>query len=168
MGSCHTAQGTQFGALWQPRGVGRGGRDVQERQDMCIPTADSCWCMKENNTTLYGNYPPIKKTKCRQNRPWWGRLWREPAGLCVEQAGEQGFFCIPVEALTQVNELRSRSVSKEDKQKVSLLRQRGNKSWKEAIKTLLPLGWAAVRKAFGCFSKCPLLATWHLGEPFLN
>ena len=46
----------------------------------------------------------------------------------MEQAGEQGFFCIPVEALTQVNELRSRSVSKEDKQKVSLLRQRGNKS----------------------------------------
>ena len=47
-------QGTQTSALWQPRGVGcvGGGREVQEGGDICIPMADSCWCMAEMNTTL--------------------------------------------------------------------------------------------------------------------
>ena len=30
-------------------------REVQEGADICIPMADSCWCMAETN------YPPIKK-----------------------------------------------------------------------------------------------------------
>ena len=40
-------------------GVG-GGREAQEGGDVCIPMADSCWCVAENNTTLYSNHPPIK------------------------------------------------------------------------------------------------------------
>ena len=40
-------------------GVG-GGREVQERGDVCIPVADSCWCVLETSTTLCSNYPPIK------------------------------------------------------------------------------------------------------------
>ena len=41
--SCMT-QGTQTGALYQPRGVkGEGnGSEVQEGGDICIPMADSC------------------------------------------------------------------------------------------------------------------------------
>ena len=42
-------------AHWQPRGwegVGRGGREVQDGGDICIPVADSCCCMAETNTTL--------------------------------------------------------------------------------------------------------------------
>ena len=37
-------QGTQTGVLYQPRGVGWGGkyREVQEEGDICIPIADSC------------------------------------------------------------------------------------------------------------------------------
>ena len=34
------AQETQIGALYQPRGVGWGGR--WEGRDICIPIADSC------------------------------------------------------------------------------------------------------------------------------
>ena len=29
-----------------------GGREVQEGGDICIPVADSCWCMAETNTIL--------------------------------------------------------------------------------------------------------------------
>ena len=38
------AQETQTGALYQPRGVGRGGngREFQKGGDICIPMADSC------------------------------------------------------------------------------------------------------------------------------
>ena len=53
----------QPGALWQPRGMGWlwevGGRFKREG-DMCVPVADSCWCMLETSTTLRSNYPPIK------------------------------------------------------------------------------------------------------------
>ena len=28
-----------------------GGKKVQEEEDICIPMADSCWCMAETNTT---------------------------------------------------------------------------------------------------------------------
>ena len=41
-------------------GVGWGRKEVQEGGDICIPIADSCWCMAETNTTLLSNYPPIK------------------------------------------------------------------------------------------------------------
>ena len=37
-----------------------GGREAQEGGNKCIPIADSCCCMAETNTTLWGNYPPIK------------------------------------------------------------------------------------------------------------
>ena len=40
---CCMAQETQTGALYQPRGVGWGGRwAVQKGGDICVPTADSC------------------------------------------------------------------------------------------------------------------------------
>ena len=39
----------------------RGGRKVQVGGAVCIPTADSCWCIAETNTILQSNYPPIKK-----------------------------------------------------------------------------------------------------------
>ena len=50
MGSCSIAQGAQSGALWQPRGMGWGWKEVQG--DMCIPMTDSGWCMAETNKTL--------------------------------------------------------------------------------------------------------------------
>ena len=44
MGIWSMTQGTQTGALYQPRGVGWGGRweRIQEGGDICIPMADSC------------------------------------------------------------------------------------------------------------------------------
>ena len=44
MGISCMSQGTQTGALYQPRvwdGEGDG-RKVQERRDICVPMADSC------------------------------------------------------------------------------------------------------------------------------
>ena len=43
MGICCMAQEAQTGALYQPRGLGWGGRwEVQKGGDICIPMADSC------------------------------------------------------------------------------------------------------------------------------
>ena len=48
MGICCEAQEAQTGALYQPTGVGWGGRwegdgrEVQEGGNICIPMADSC------------------------------------------------------------------------------------------------------------------------------
>ena len=52
MGICRMTQGTQTGALWQPRKVGWAGRwgGGSEGGDICISVADSCWCMAETNT----------------------------------------------------------------------------------------------------------------------
>ena len=41
--------------LWQPRVVGWGvwgGKEAQERADICIPMTKPCWCMAETNTIL--------------------------------------------------------------------------------------------------------------------
>ena len=38
---------------------GGGGRETQERGDLCIYTADSCFCIAETDTVLYNNYNPI-------------------------------------------------------------------------------------------------------------
>ena len=48
------SQETETGALYQPRGVGCGGRreEFQKGGDICIPMADSCWGLTENNTIL--------------------------------------------------------------------------------------------------------------------
>ena len=48
------AQETQTGALYQPRGWdGKGdGREVHKGGDICIPMADSCWGLTENNKTV--------------------------------------------------------------------------------------------------------------------
>ena len=43
-------------------GVG-GEKEVQEGGDMCVPMADSCWCMGETSTILQSNSPPIKIIK---------------------------------------------------------------------------------------------------------
>ena len=53
----------------------RGGREVQEGGDICIPMADSYRGMAETNTILQSNYPPIKNKfkgnkhtkKCSEN-----------------------------------------------------------------------------------------------------
>ena len=37
------------------------GKEVLEGGDICIPMADSCWCMVETNTILWISNPPIKK-----------------------------------------------------------------------------------------------------------
>ena len=37
------------------------GREVQEGGDTCIPMADSCCGLTENNKILYSNYPSFKK-----------------------------------------------------------------------------------------------------------
>ena len=61
-------------ALWQPRGMGWGGRQEgsSRGQDIGIPMADSCWCMTK--PSQYCNYPPIKnelkKKKKRLLSPW--------------------------------------------------------------------------------------------------
>ena len=55
----------QFGFL--PRWVGWGVREVQQGGDICIPMADSCWCMAEAITILQSNYPPIKN-KIKKNK----------------------------------------------------------------------------------------------------
>ena len=54
MGICCMAQEAQRGALYQPRVVGWGadGREVQKWGDVCIPMADSCWDLTENNKIL--------------------------------------------------------------------------------------------------------------------
>ena len=47
-------------------GVGGGGK-IQEGGDMCIPMAESCWCMAKTNIILQSNYPPTKnKFKLRK------------------------------------------------------------------------------------------------------
>ena len=52
MGSHCITQGAQPGALWWPRGVGRGsGREAQEG-DICILMADSHCHTAETNTTF--------------------------------------------------------------------------------------------------------------------
>ena len=55
MECCCITQGAQPTALWQPRGVGCGGREVQEGGDICILMADSYWCMAETSTILESN-----------------------------------------------------------------------------------------------------------------
>ena len=64
------AQKTQTGALYQPGGVGwvEDGRGVQNRGNVCIPMADSCWGLTENNKILWSNYPSVKKRK-RKKEP---------------------------------------------------------------------------------------------------
>ena len=43
MGLCYMAQESQTGALYQPRGVGWGGRwEFQKGGDIGIPMTDSC------------------------------------------------------------------------------------------------------------------------------
>ena len=42
-GLCNNLEG------WDGEG---GGREVQEGGDICIPMADSCWCVAETNTIL--------------------------------------------------------------------------------------------------------------------
>jgi len=48
------AQKTQTGTLYQPRGVEWGGRWVggSKGRNICIPMADSCWGLTENNKIL--------------------------------------------------------------------------------------------------------------------
>ena len=50
MGICCMTQESQAEALCQPRGMGGGGRG--EGGDICIPMADSCWELTENNKIL--------------------------------------------------------------------------------------------------------------------
>ena len=63
MGLCGMAQQPQTGALYQPRGVGCGGRweEVQSEGIYVYLMADSCWGLTENNKILKSNYPSIKK-----------------------------------------------------------------------------------------------------------
>ena len=64
MGNCCVTQETQPATLWWPKEVGWGeGREAQEEGNICIIMADShCW-LSETNTTLWSNFPPIKKLK---------------------------------------------------------------------------------------------------------
>ena len=52
---CYMIQTAQ---AWCPVTTWRTGK--WEGGDMCTPTADSCWCTAETNTTLEGNYPPTE------------------------------------------------------------------------------------------------------------
>ena len=54
MGNGCIMQVAQPVALWQPRGLGLGGRweEGLRGRDICVPMADSCWCMAETNTVL--------------------------------------------------------------------------------------------------------------------
>ena len=57
MGICYMAQKTQTVALYQPRRVGWGGKQkkFQKGVDICIPIADWCWGLTENNKILQSN-----------------------------------------------------------------------------------------------------------------
>ena len=63
MGISCMVQETQTGALYQIRGVrgGGDGREIQKGGDICIPMADSCWGLTENNRILSSNYPSNSK-----------------------------------------------------------------------------------------------------------
>ena len=37
-----------------------GGKEVRGGRDICIPMADSCWCLEETNTVLWSNLSSIK------------------------------------------------------------------------------------------------------------
>ena len=54
MGICYMSQETHTGALYQPRGVGWGGRgeEFQNGGDVCIPMAGSCWGLTENSKIM--------------------------------------------------------------------------------------------------------------------
>ena len=49
MGICCVTQQLKAGALYQPRGVGWGGRweGSSRGKDICMPMADSCWYLAE-------------------------------------------------------------------------------------------------------------------------
>ena len=51
MGICCMTQRAQPSSPWQPGGVG-GGREVQEKGDICILMADSWWYLAETNIIL--------------------------------------------------------------------------------------------------------------------
>ena len=57
--------------LWRKTGEGDRGY-VQKGGDICIPMADSCWGLTENNKILWSNYPSIKKKinfkKCSEEK----------------------------------------------------------------------------------------------------
>ena len=61
-------------------GVG-GGREVQERGDICTPVVDSC-CTAETNTILQSNYPPIKNKYSKKLKK----------RLCASNAGDMGLI----------------------------------------------------------------------------
>ena len=56
---CQTAKGSVIKTHLKNNGVG-GGREGWEGGDICMPMADSCWCMAETSTKLESNYPSIK------------------------------------------------------------------------------------------------------------
>ena len=57
------------------------GREFQERGDMGIPVADSCWCMTENHKILWSNYPSTKKKKTSGRKSTTSDMrWHEPYG----------------------------------------------------------------------------------------
>ena len=49
VGTCWVRQGAQ---AWRSAPTSRGGREVQEEGDRCVPVADSCSCVADTNTTL--------------------------------------------------------------------------------------------------------------------
>ena len=51
-----------------------GGRGVQEGGDICIPVADSCWCVAKTITILLSNYPLILKTLLNPGERLWEPL----------------------------------------------------------------------------------------------
>ena len=46
-------------------------REVQKGEDICIPMADSCRGLTENNKILESNYPSIKKKIFFKEKLWW-------------------------------------------------------------------------------------------------
>ena len=44
------------------------GRDIQKGGDICIPMADSCWGLTEDNKSLWSNYPSIKNKLKRKKK----------------------------------------------------------------------------------------------------
>ena len=50
------------------------GRDVQERGDICIHTANSICSTTENNATLQSNYIPIFVFPSKKKKFWWQTL----------------------------------------------------------------------------------------------
>ena len=67
-----------MGALWQPRGVGLGGRELSEGGD--ISMTDSFWGVVKTNTIFLSSYPSIKNIFLKKKKKTYGWILQKNLG----------------------------------------------------------------------------------------